>query len=593
MQRIYILILFISFTFNAHSQFVDDFSDNNLDSNPTWAGDLANFIINTDQELQLAAADGGTSQLYTQVVFPDSIEWNILVYLDFSPSGSNLFRLDLMMDNPDLDLASGYYLEVGESGSADAFKFFRQENGNSTLLGEASMASFAASTNIARIKVIRDASGFWNIAMDYSGGTAFETEIELVDDIVQIENGYFSLYCKYTGSRADKFRFDDISVGDILQDETAPQLTKLEIIDNGNIKLFFDEELDENSAMDLTNFTVDRNIGNPESAIYSQNENCVSLKLNPLLNSGLEYQITIDGISDKVGNIYFGTENFFLLEAPEVGDLLINEILSDPLTGGSDYVEIYNSSEKIISLKDVLLSNEDRENDTEFLQEDLSIQPNSYMLFTENTEQLIENYQPENNLSIVENDLPAFNQSDGNVSLIYNGVVLDAFDYDESFHFELLDDTKGVALERISFSAPTNEPSNWTSAIASTNFGTPGYKNANSLVFEDVLEDKINIPNPIFSPNGDGSDDQLIIRYITAQNGFLLNAKVFDIQGREIADLYKNEVLGLEGFLTWNGLNADRQLADLGAYVLWFELFDVEGNVEYFKKPVVLADFLD
>ncbi len=55
--------------------------------------------------------------------------------------------------------------------------------------------------------------------------------------------------------------------------------------------------------------------------------------------------------SDFAGNTPCQPEaEFGLPEPPLAGEVLINEILFDPLPQCSDYLELYNSSEKVIDL---------------------------------------------------------------------------------------------------------------------------------------------------------------------------------------------------------------------------------------------------
>jgi hypothetical protein len=51
----------------------------------------------------------------------------------------------------------------------------------------------------------------------------------------------------------------------------------------------------------------------------------------------------------------------------------------------------------------------------------------------------------------------------------------------------------------------------------------------------------------------------------------------------------KNGTMGLKGHWTWDGLNEQRQKLPMGTYVVFIELFNLEGKKEQFKKTIVLA----
>src|SRR3546814_2643108 len=62
-------------------------------------------------------------------------------------------------------------------------------------------------------------------------------------------------------------------------------------------------------------------------------------------------------MADCYGNPLKHAEHEFLLpQLPEPGEVVINEILFNPVEGGADYVEIYNRSGKILDLKDLQLA---------------------------------------------------------------------------------------------------------------------------------------------------------------------------------------------------------------------------------------------
>ena len=58
------------------------------------------------------------------------------------------------------------------------------------------------------------------------------------------------------------------------------------------------------------------------------------------------------------------TCRFGLPDYVQPKDIVINEILYDPLPGGSDFVELYNKSNKIIDLKNLFFSYKRYSDDT-------------------------------------------------------------------------------------------------------------------------------------------------------------------------------------------------------------------------------------
>lgn len=187
------------------------------------------------------------------------------------------------------------------------------------------------------------------------------------------------------------------------------------------------------------------------------------------------------------------------------------------------------------------------------------------------------------------NDLPSFNDDEGSVALINSeGKLVDYFSYSDQYHSRLLKDEEGVSLERISFTLNTNEPSNWKSANASVGFATPGYLNSNSRPESAINENAVQVEPQVFSPNRPGQDFSKI-NYRFEQSGLVANVKILDQQGRLIKTIINNATLAFEGFLRWDGDQDDGSKARLGYYVVWFEVFDLAGNVNTIRKRVVIA----
>jgi len=323
----------------------------------------------------------------------------------------------------------------------------------------------------------------------------------------------------------------------------------------------------------------------------------VLIVLQDSLESSVAYELSVSGdVRDCIGNrLAAGSVLIGLPEAAEAQDIVINEILFNPNTGGADFLELYNRSGKIIDLFELQMFNFAKmSGDTEGSVEDkLLIFPGDYLVLSEDPDNIQLEYSVEQPARLVENDLPSFDDDAGNITLRWQGITLDSFDYTEDYHYPLLDDEDGVSLERVSPDAPTQDPGNWHSAASTAGFATPTAPNSQFFEQPGEFPNVINIPNTTFSPDGDGFEDILLIQYETSRPGYTLNLWVFDAVGREIIRLENNEILANRGTLKWDGVAADGSPARAGIYVLFFELFTPDGSVEREKRAVVLAGQLD
>ena len=600
MKQILFSILFTISSLGLVAQLSDNFSDGEILNNPSWEGDLNNFMVNSDGQLQLNAPDAGLSSLYTETEIPDSTIWEMFINLDFAPSGSNQLRVYLQASTTDLPNASGYFLEIGETGNDDAILFYRVDNGSESLLAIGTLGAVADEPNL-NLRVTRNAQGEWNIFTSYNGSVVFNLEGNITDNTYQGGDYYFGLVCKYTSTRTDKFFFDNIKITSLIPDATPPTLVEVIPLSFTELEVIFDEVLDETSANDISNYLIDGNIGTPQSAELDLIEpNKIFLTLNNALTNNTSYNLQVKNVKDKIGNVMTEQSLPFNLLVPEAiapNDIIINEILFNPLTGGKDFIEIFNTSNKILNLGELNIGNitlfDAKISDVE---EDYLMMPGEYVVFTEDRNDILDKYTVENEAWLIENDLPSFNDKDGNVSIfIENGngrIMIDSFDYNESLHFALLDDEDGVSLERISDTTPTQTSSNWHSAASTVGFATPTYKNSQFRLTQNNSE-IFSIPKTVFSPDQDGFQDLLLIEYQVETPGYLATLKIFDAKGRLVRQLYSNELLAQEGTLTWDGLTDEGLKARIGIYVVLAEIYNVNGDTQQFKKSCVLAGRLD
>ena len=590
--RTVIILLLLSSTFLG-AQVDEDFNLNDISELAGWSGDLNDFQINDQQQLQLNAIDGGTSIIRTVFSSSGNVEWEFYFKMEFAPSNSNQLRMYLFVDTEDVTLGNGYFIEVGETGSEDNLEIYRQDDGQATLIGEGVMSTLGADPAEARVQINLDTDGFWSLSAAYGSEPFTQLEIEFVDDTYQVEEGFFAIQCDYTSTRVDKFFFDNIYAGDEREDIQPPQLVITEIIDDTHVRLVFDELVDESTINLLDIFNIDNGIGNPSSIEFGVFSNELILELNTALLEGIVYELTITNLEDLSGNSLTTTVQLILASIPEQGELVINEILFDPYVNGEDYVELYNNSDKYLDLSSLVISNTGNEQERT-IEANRLLAPFEYIAITPDREGLSDFYTilvPEN---IIQNSLPAFNNSDGNVSISILGTndLIDSYDYAEDDHSPWIDDTEGVSLERVNPTDPTDDTDNWQSASSASGFGTPGYQNSN---FSDlpVSEDEFLLEKKTFSPDGDGFDDFLQINYRVSEPGFVLNMRVFDDRGHFVKTLANNEILSRSGSVIWNGENDEGTMAGLGIYIIFLEYFNTDGSLHQKKLSCVLAKQLN
>ncbi|MFZ1825089.1 MAG: gliding motility-associated C-terminal domain-containing protein, partial [Chitinophagales bacterium] len=387
------------------------------------------------------------------------------------------------------------------------------------------------------------------------------------------------------------------SVAALNPDNVSPMLLSVYPQSNDTIIVYFDEEI-LSSTLSTTVFTIDNGIGNPIAIIVEGSIiNSVTLLLSTPISSSILYTLTVSDISDCSGNIIMlgNTIQFGISEETFPGDIVINEVLFNPATGGYDYVELYNNSKKILDLSDLYII-ELNMDDTSMISEFANVSvsgrlffPGTYVLLTEDISNVAQQYN-RNDISnfIAITGMPNY-PDDAGVVLIQTKtfVNIDRLEYSDEWQFELLEDDDGVALERVSFSSPTQDANNWHSAAELIGYGTPGYQNSNynAAVIADNL---LHIEYSVFSPDGDGYQDLLMITYQTQAEGFVANIRIFDDAGRPLATILNNETLARKGFVTWDGVYDDGRRAPMGIYFLYAEFFNLDGIVTKQRKKFTL-----
>lgn len=382
-------------------------------------------------------------------------------------------------------------------------------------------------------------------------------------------------------------------------DRLPPSLENLYLPDSSTIIIEFSEVMDKGSLVEPRNYMVNKGHKYPEYIeCFAPDTRTAILHFDQVFSPGDDYQLELSGkIVDCAGLPVSSKrrQRFALPLQPAKNDVFVSEILFDPQPYCPRFIEIHNPGFKTFDLADLRVGKQNTKNGQIEYVSPLTgghhlFFPGDYLAVTDDPKVLMEYYyihDPETIISC--KGLPVMDESEGTIVILDKYLqVLDEVSYDQEMHYPLLSSFEGVSLERISFDVPSDHASNWHSAAASEGYATPGRINSQTLLFPTFMEE-IEIEPEIFTPDQDGQHDFVMIRYNFPQPGTMSTLLVMDPRGRIIKTIAENQLLGSEGFFTWDGSNDYGQQARSGIYLVFVRIFNVKGKVRNYRKICVLS----
>lgn len=271
------------------------------------------------------------------------------------------------------------------------------------------------------------------------------------------------------------------------------------------------------------------------------------------------------------------------------GEIVFNELLPDAYAGCSEYLELYNRSDKPLSVSTLSLAvrKSDGALSTRYPLAAIArkLDAKSYILLTKDVESVSSFYEIAEPSALHQlSKLPILANTASTLVLFRtaDGEVIDQVSYSSKWHASSVKNRKGVALERIDPDAATQNPSNWTSASETAGFGTPGYQN--SQYGNPSSEGSTGIEPPVWIEES-GS---YRISYLLDHPGYNCRAFVFNTSGIRVAEIANHQLLGTSGELTWSGIANSGSTLPPGIYIFYAEIYHPEGVVKRYKKAFLI-----
>lgn len=383
-------------------------------------------------------------------------------------------------------------------------------------------------------------------------------------------------------------------------DNDNPEFQRPVITDDSVLYLHFSETVTGQNLYTPTNYLINNEMGYPYRIVPASDlSNSVIMYFDKLFRNNTYYTLRIKNtFADCAGNkldnnIIF---SFRMPSGCDSMDLIINEILFDPIVAGGEFIEIYNRSMKTIDLKDFYLALKDpysqKPGQSYILSKSpFTLEPGSYLALTENTSLITDYYHFKSWYDFLEmENIPNLPNTTAIISLFDpNDRIIDEVAYSSDMHVEIMFNTKGISLERIDPDGNSNYRGNWYTSSGDFGYATPGYENSqsgkdHSLSFSFIAEPEI------ITPDGDGVNDATVIKYVVGDAGYFANIIVFDRAGRPVKILARNMLLGSTGELIWGGKTGEGRTAPVGPYLIYSEIFNLKGDIKKFKNSCIIAE---
>ncbi len=366
--------------------------------------------------------------------------------------------------------------------------------------------------------------------------------------------------------------------------------------DSNTLSIRFSEPILKKQLIDTDYYDISDGIS-IDTVLFTEEgfiTNQLMLKMTAPMTVGKIYELKVSGIMDLSENILKSSRHHVAVcRTPFPDEVLINEVMFAPFSGEAEYVEIYNPTDVPFDLSKLKLTQKDNEGTwkTGFaLSEEPSLfLPKGYSVITKNKEVLMQCYSINEQVVVEMSAMPTLDNKKGNLALLTaNAKVIDELHYDEKWHSTLLASTQGVALERLSSSAPTNEAGNWFSASSLNNYGTPGSVNSQQSP-PSVSTKGIKASPKIFTPDGDGTDDFTTLQISEEHRKSTLRIRIFNQRGILVKELASNVLIGSYATVRWDGSDDSGKRCPMGPYVAWVEILSPQGKVTVEKIELVLS----
>jgi hypothetical protein len=292
----------------------------------------------------------------------------------------------------------------------------------------------------------------------------------------------------------------------------------------------------------------------------------------------IKVEVILDGDENLDDNIYIRelVVGFFK------NDLIINEIMFEPVSNQAEWIELFNPGIHNINLKGCKFSDSDTSKKIIINSGNVIIDSNGYMVIASDSSIL--SYLDLDCDYLIMDNFPGLNNDKDTIFFFDpTDLCINRVDYQRDWG-----GGNGVSIELINSVLNSSDAANWKQCTLVEGM-TPGRKNS---VYSEVIitQSKLTVSPDPFSPDEDGFEDFTIITYSLPMVTSYINLRIYDLKGRCIRSLRGASPSGAHASVVWDGKDNYGRFARIGIYIVFLEGLNASmGFVTSSKTTIVLA----
>lgn len=336
----------------AHAQVQADFEDGSLESwdqlpESRWEISGAD-PVSGEYSLHHGYdnAEAATDHIYLKIHPPDlrdTLRYSFRIRHGYPPSRSNNWQFLMQAEfSGDGSPVSGMAFGVNMVDSDDLVSLWQIGNDGMTevIVTQLNHQDSIGTEAAPLFMLTRDPEGLWSIAVSQRGDPAGLVPAGSGLEQTPVTGRYLGIRYAYSSAQDRKLWIDDVMAeGSFQPDIRPPVVDSIRILYPDRVEVVFNEPV-----VPTEGFSCQWKTHAPDSVSFTGNR--LLLWFPASFPNREQQQIVLSGISDGEGNVLNEAKLSCMLDLAEYGDVVINEVMSDPwppvYLPDCEYIELFN-----------------------------------------------------------------------------------------------------------------------------------------------------------------------------------------------------------------------------------------------------------